>query len=185
MIGETRKMAAIRERGENFAARTPSASKAKAAAVIAYPQFNLKQNVRFVATHPEYAGWRGRVISLQLTDDGFVYGVKLDSGVLTTRECHLEADGGSPVPPPAPRPDFTDPTVPLATGPGGYTLEMEAADKRRGLRNTRQLIIGAVIDADIWQSAAAEHLWAALATVDAECVAAGLPTSLTETGALR
>jgi hypothetical protein len=86
---------------------------------------------------------------------------------------------------PAPRPDFTDPTVPLATGPGGYTLEMEAADKRRGLRNTRQLIIGAVIDADIWQTDAAEHLWAALAVIDAECVAAGLPTSLTETGALR
>lgn len=82
-------------------------------------------------------------------------------------------------------PDFTDPTVPLATAPGGYTLEMEAADKRRGLSNTRQLIIGAVIDADIWQSAAAEHLWDALAVIDAECVAAGLPTSLTETGALR
>jgi hypothetical protein len=132
--------------------------------MIAYPQFNLKQNVRFVATHP-YAGWQGRVISLQLTGDGFVYGVKLDSGTLTTMEANLEADDGTPVP---------SPTNTLAAH--------EAAAQRRALTRIRASVIAAVQDAMTFESAAADTLWAALRTLDAECVAAGLATCFDASG---
>jgi hypothetical protein len=66
---------------------------------------------------------------------------------------------------------------------GTLTLEAhEAAAQRRALTRIRANVIAAVQDAMTFQSAAADTLWAALRTLDAECVAAGLATCFDASG---
>jgi hypothetical protein len=156
MIRETRRMAAIRERGENAAARTPSAPKAKAAPVNDY---SYERPYEAPPTTQEILD------SIPQSDecgdpDDFCHGCNSYYGWR-----NLNDSGHCP-----------------RCANAATLAAHEAAAQRRALTRIRANVIAAWQDAMTFESAAADTLWTALRTLDAECVAAGLATCFDASG---